>query len=78
MAAYAGLVQPMDTAYGWNYGFMGDSKPGARTILDSLGAWPIRIYWLGGLSACAMIVVMIGFEAGRVFSGRRSGTLPRA
>lgn len=41
--AYALMVVPLNTAFGWNYGYLGDSKPDGRTIIDILGPWPQRI-----------------------------------
>lgn len=29
-----------------NYGYVGRSSPEARTIVDSLGSWPIRVLWM--------------------------------
>jgi len=41
--AYAVLVTPLNIAFGWNYGYLGDHRPDAATAVDVLGPWPARI-----------------------------------
>jgi hypothetical integral membrane protein (TIGR02206 family) len=42
--AYVALVTPLNVAFGWNYGYLGDSRPDAATAVDMLGPWPERVF----------------------------------
>jgi hypothetical protein len=65
--AYACFIVPLDTITGWNYGFLGPSKPAAPTVVDLLGPWPLRILPLSAVVATAFTVVKLGaFAAGRL------------
>lgn len=44
--AYALAVFELDRRMGFNYGFVGESSPGAPTIVDHLGPWPLRVVWM--------------------------------
>ena len=37
------LLVVLDRIFGWTYGFVGPSKPGAPTPLDVLGDYPLRL-----------------------------------
>lgn len=55
--AYAVLISPLNIAFNWNYGYLGNSKPDVPTIVDFLGPWPERILamlLLAGLVQAAM------------------------
>jgi len=45
-AAYFALVMPLNLAFGLNYGFVGNVTPEHRTLIDSLGPWPLRLVWI--------------------------------
>ncbi len=32
--------------FGTNYGYVGESTPANRTIIDALGPWPLRVLWM--------------------------------
>lgn len=49
----------LNSAIGSNYAFIGNSTPGATTIVDFLGPWPLRIVWIALLATTALIVVML-------------------
>ena len=51
LVAYAAVMVPLNLATGWNYGYVGQGKPGTPTIVDVLGNWP------GRLLVMAVIVV---------------------
>lgn len=57
--AYLAVILPFDIATGFNYGYVGASRPGPPTIVDALGAWPLRVVWIGLIAAAAMTVVML-------------------
>jgi hypothetical integral membrane protein (TIGR02206 family) len=58
-AAYVAIVLPLDLAFGWNYGFVGPSKPEFRTIVDALGPWPQRLALIVLLVAGAMALALL-------------------
>lgn len=65
-AAYVAVVLPLDLVFGWNYGFVGPSKPEVRTIVDALGPWPERLALIVGIVAAAMAALMLPWAlAGR-------------
>lgn len=43
---YVGLMLAINIALGTNYGYVGAARPDAPTIIDRLGAWPVRVVWL--------------------------------
>jgi len=75
LAAYVGVVLPLDIAMGWNYGFVGNvpRKPDAEpTVIDLLGDWPARVYMLGVLAVVVTGAIYLGFLAARWFEAKRS------
>lgn len=70
--AYVGWVLPLDIAKGWNYGYVGMVEPKSPTIVNKLGAWPERVYWLGVLGSAGMVVVYLVFAAAGWIGGTRS------
>lgn len=60
--AYALCMFGLDAALGWNYGYVGRSKPGAPTILDSLGPWPERVLIIMALGAAAITALMLPWQ----------------
>lgn len=71
-ALYVALVLPLDIAFGWNYGFVGPSKPEVRTIVDLLGPWPERLALITLIAAGAMMLVVLPWELARAHPRRRS------
>lgn len=53
-----GLVA-LNEALGVNYGYVGNRKPEAKTIIDFLGAWPIRVVWLFLIASAAQALVVV-------------------
>ena len=49
--AYVAVVTPLNLAYGWNYGYLGNAPVSAKTPLDVLPAWPYRILAIEALGA---------------------------
>jgi hypothetical integral membrane protein (TIGR02206 family) len=58
-AAYVAIILPLDLFFGWNYGFVGPSKPEVRTIVDALGPWPERLVLIVLLVAAAMALTLL-------------------
>jgi len=73
--AYAGASFLLNLATGFNYGYTGATAPGTTTIVDALGAWPLRVVWIGLISAAAMVLVLVvggaAHRAARAVRGRR-------
>lgn len=57
MCVYAAAIIPLDIALGANYGFAGNSKPGATSIMDVLGPWPLRLVWMFLIQQVFMIAI---------------------
>jgi len=43
---YAAAMMILDVLTGWNYGYVGPSKPSTITIIDALGEFPLRVLWM--------------------------------
>lgn len=43
---YGVMMILVDLVTGYNYGFVGRSPPGGRTVVDFLGPWPWRLIWM--------------------------------
>lgn len=44
--AYLGAMVALNAPTGWNYGYVGQSKPDNPTVIDKLGPWPLRLLWM--------------------------------
>lgn len=64
-AIYVAVVLPLNLAYGWNYGFVGPSKPEVRTIVDVLGPWPERLALIFPVVALAMAILVLPWRIAR-------------
>lgn len=58
-AAYVVIILPIDLATGWNYGFVGPSRPDVASIVDFLGPWPLRLVFIVAIAAVAMAITML-------------------
>lgn len=70
---YVAIVLPVDLATGWNYGFVGRTKPDVPTIVDWLGPWPQRLVPIVAISFCAMALLLLPGLAVRVWRARANG-----
>jgi len=61
---YAALLLVIDNLTGWNYGYVGPTKPGARTILDVLGEYPLRVVWMVLIAAVGFFLVWLPWGVG--------------
>lgn len=64
-AAYLALVLPIDIAFGFNYGYVGNTKPHRATIIDALGPWPQRIAVISFLVCAVMALLMLPWQIAR-------------
>ena len=71
-ALYVAIVLPLDLAFGWNYGFVGPSKPEVRSIVDALGPWPERLASIFALVAGAMALLLLPWVLARAVASPRS------
>ena len=62
---YVALILPVDLATGWNYGFVGPSKPDVPTIVDLLGPWPQRLALIVAIAFAAMALLMLPWALSR-------------
>ena len=46
---YVAVLLPIDVVFGWNYGYVGPSKPEQPTLIDVLGPWPWRVPVMVGM-----------------------------
>ncbi|MDX1376684.1 MAG: TIGR02206 family membrane protein [Burkholderiales bacterium] len=58
-AVYVLAVLPINLAFGWNYGFVGPSRPGVPSIVDFLGPWPFRLVPVVAIAAAAMALLAL-------------------
>jgi hypothetical integral membrane protein (TIGR02206 family) len=58
-AFYVAFVLPIDLVTGWNYGFVGPSKPDVATIVDLLGPWPQRLVAIVAVAAAVMAALLL-------------------
>lgn len=56
---YVLVVLPVDLVTGWNYGFVGPSRPDVASIVDLLGPWPRRLAAIAAIAAAAMFVLLV-------------------
>ena len=68
---YLAVIFPLDMISGWNYGYLGRSKPGQPSLADFLGPWPQRVAIMLALSVAVITLLQLPWE----FVRRRSGPL---
>lgn len=68
---YLAVMLPLDVLTGWNYGYVGNTKPEVPTLIDKLGPWPWRLFPLAALVLAAFGLVQAGFAVGSMLSRRR-------
>jgi len=56
---YAAVLLVLDKLTGWNYGYVGPTKPGAPTLLDALGDYPLRVLWMTLIAAVGFALVWL-------------------
>ncbi len=57
MFAWGAVVIPLDIAMGWNYGYVGNTKPLQPTLIDKLGTWPLRLVWMFIIAESAFVLM---------------------
>lgn len=57
--AYGAVVTPVNILLHVNYGYIGDSRPDASTVVDIMGPWPGRIWWVALIVYSSFLVVTL-------------------
>lgn len=52
---YLAVVLAINITLGFNYGYVGNARPGEASVIDFLGPWPQRVV--------LMVALVIGFMA---------------
>jgi len=68
LVMYAAVILPVNIAFDWNYGFIGNSKPDVPTVIDTLGPWPLRLLWMFFL---VVIVLFIMYLPWKLFNKKK-------
>jgi hypothetical integral membrane protein (TIGR02206 family) len=56
---YAFCLLVLDNITGWNYGYVGPTKPGTPTLLDALGPYPMRAFWMAVVAAVGFLIAWL-------------------
>lgn len=67
LAVRAGLlylicVFPINAIFGFNYGYLGNSRPSQPTLIDWLGSWPWRVGYMVVLACLGMALLLAPWE----------------
>lgn len=75
---YIAAVSAINVPLGLNFGFMGDSLPGRPSVLDFLGAWPLRLVWVVLIAGTLWALMTVPFVVARSARGTRRTGVHRA
>ena len=67
---YLAVVFTINLIFGYNYGYVGNARPGEASIIDFLGPWPQRVVLMSALVIGLMAVLMLPWH----FSQKRRGS----
>lgn len=56
---YLAIVFTIDVVFHFNYGYVGNARPGQTSVLDFLGAWPGRVGVVAVMVIAAMTLLML-------------------
>ncbi|MCI0362824.1 MAG: TIGR02206 family membrane protein [Phycisphaerales bacterium] len=73
---YLVIVLPIDIAFGFNYGYVGNTTPHRPTIVDVLGPWPQRVVVISLLVCATMALLMLPWEMARRVRQAESRSFP--
>ena len=77
-AGYLAVILPLNLGFGWNYGFVGPSRPEVPSIVDFLGSWPGRLVPIVAIVALAMGLLLLPWEIARRRARANPGTFSAA
>lgn len=66
---YVAFVLPLNIVFGWNYGYIGNTKPDTTTIIDALGTWPQRLIWIFAIIFSVQFIIYLPWK---LFGGERN------
>jgi hypothetical integral membrane protein (TIGR02206 family) len=67
--AFMAALAVLDAITGWNYGFVGPSKPTQANLLDFLGPYPLRLVWMACVGTGLFAILMLPWMRRREGSG---------
>ena len=59
---YLACVFPIDAIWGYNYGYLGNSRPSQPSLIDWFGPWPWRVGVMVALSWLGMALLLAPWE----------------
>ncbi|MDF2377485.1 MAG: TIGR02206 family membrane protein [Verrucomicrobiales bacterium] len=59
---YTALLALLNAVTGWNYGFVGQGKPGQPSLIDFLGPYPIRLLWMTLIAALLFSLLLLPWK----------------
>lgn len=62
---YLAVVFTINVIFGYNYGYVGNARPGEASIIDFLGPWPQRVVLMVALVVGFMAVLMLPWHFAR-------------
>jgi hypothetical integral membrane protein (TIGR02206 family) len=66
---YAIVILPIDIIFGWNYGYIGNTKPNTATVIDALGSWPQRLIWMFAIIFAIQFIMYLPWK---LFGGQNN------
>ncbi|MGI8619596.1 MAG: TIGR02206 family membrane protein [Gemmatimonadaceae bacterium] len=63
--AYLAVVLAINVMLGFNYGYVGNARPGEASIIDFLGPWPYRVAVMAVLVIGVMVLLMLPWHFAR-------------
>lgn len=57
--AYMTAMAALDAFTGWNYAFVGATKPTQANLLDFLGPYPLRLLWMALIGATLFVLLTL-------------------
>jgi hypothetical integral membrane protein (TIGR02206 family) len=71
--AWIAAITPLNVAFDLNYGYVGNQPTDKPTLIDALGAWPLRVLWLILLGQLAFLLIYIPWPLAQRFARRGRG-----
>jgi uncharacterized membrane protein YwaF len=56
---YSAALMVLDIRTGWNYGYVGPTKPSTTTLVDALGEFPLRVLWMLLLASVGFVLAWL-------------------
>jgi len=75
MIGYGIIIIPFDLSFGFNYGYIGNTRPTSPTLIDRLGDWPLRLLWMWLISHACFLLLTATWYLPRLLRPRP--TVPR-